>query len=175
VRLLQWVHHVYHEAIPEPWYVIFWLYTCGMVFLLDRHCNISGNDCMSFWNPCLDTLRLYQSTHRTAVRSLRLLELSDKTLFPATRSQTRAQTPVAQQSQPLQGPPQGFARYQTHAGGIRSGLNTETLSAVPEQPHSISTWGEPGEELPSLWLDDQFDFAWLGTLPFDLNLDENIE
>ena len=34
--------------------------------------------------------------------------------------------------------------------------------------------GNPQEELPSFWLDDQFDIAWLGTLPFDLNFDETM-
>ncbi|OCT48682.1 hypothetical protein CLCR_04542 [Cladophialophora carrionii] len=181
VLLLEWVHRAYLEAIPEPWYVIFWLYTCGMVFLLDRHCNISGNDCMSFWNPCLDTLRLYQSTHRTAVRSLKLLELSERSLFPASRAQARAQTSTSvapQSQQPVHGPAQGHARYQMDAaggGGVRVGLNPETLSPVAEQPHSISTWSGPEGELPSLCLDDQIDFAWLGTLPFDLYSDENLD
>ncbi|ETI26439.1 hypothetical protein G647_03216 [Cladophialophora carrionii CBS 160.54] len=181
VLLLEWVHRAYLEAIPEPWYVIFWLYTCGMVFLLDRHCNISGNDCMSFWNPCLDTLRLYQSTHRTAVRSLKLLELSERSLFPAPRAQARAQTSTSvapQSQQPVHGPAQGSARYQMDAaggGGVRVGLNPETLSPVAEQPHSIITWSEPEGELPSLCLDDQIDFAWLGTLPFEFNSDEHLD
>ncbi|EXJ56535.1 hypothetical protein A1O7_06879 [Cladophialophora yegresii CBS 114405] len=175
VLLLEWVHRAYLEAIPEPWYVIFWLYTCGMVFLLDRHCNISGNDCTSFWKPCLGTLRLYQSTHRTAVRSLKLLELSERSLFPAPRAQARAQTStsVAPQSQQ---PVEGSARYQmaVGGGGVRVDLNTEALAPVQEQPHSISTWSGPEGEWPSLYLDDQIDFAWLGTLPFGFDSDENL-
>ncbi len=164
VMLLQWVHQVYREAIPEPWYVIFYLYTCGMVLLLDRHSSISGEDGLLSWDTCLRTLRFYESTHRTAFRCVKLLELSNKSFFPATRSQKSSQTltgPQFQSTLVSQNP----AYLQPDDINSGSSFATGDARYLPNQAHESGGQGDVHEEVPSLWL-EELDLAWLGTLPF---------
>ncbi|KAK5728225.1 hypothetical protein LTR17_012130 [Elasticomyces elasticus] len=37
-NLIDLVHRTNNDLLPEPWYVVFYMYTCGMVILAHRHC-----------------------------------------------------------------------------------------------------------------------------------------
>jgi hypothetical protein len=164
--LLQWVHQMHREAIPEPWFVIFYMYTCGMALLLDRHGRISEHGCLTSWNACIETLRFYETTHKTAFRCVRLLELSDRSLFVTTASQTRPQTSECESSRC-----EGSER--TRAAGANE-IDRDLPVSTTDQGLVLDQPFETEQQLPSYVLDDQFDFAWLGTVPFDLNFDEGI-
>ena len=56
------------------------MYTCAMVLLVAHVCpsvTSTSADLKMGWMRCLEILRIYQETSRTALRCVRLLELTE--------------------------------------------------------------------------------------------------
>ncbi|KAK7219060.1 hypothetical protein V2G26_007063 [Clonostachys chloroleuca] len=77
VLLLAWLDRTKSDAMPEPWFTIFYLYTCGMVLLVHRHGVRDVEETNLAWTKCLDVLTSLETGSRTARRCLKVLQLSN--------------------------------------------------------------------------------------------------
>lgn len=137
-----------------------------MVLLIHRK-SAPGEDNINLaWEQCIGALQTYSTTSRTAMRCVKLLELSESSSYslpnfpggPQHVSQTGALAPSL--SQP---------RTDDH-------LDLHTIIAGDE-PMPDFSFQEMQEGywngFPAVSMDDQIDLAWLSTAPFQLGFDED--
>ncbi|RVX69751.1 hypothetical protein B0A52_06396 [Exophiala mesophila] len=172
VATMAWVHQHNIKAAIEPWYTVFYMYTCAMILLVDRLCqadNSRTERTINIWNSCLEVLDRYQAKSRTARRCVKLLKLSEESFFAATRA---AGQDTAAPAIPLA----NIQRNESTKFDAGAGQNFYQQLDVSEISHpdliDPRESQNVGESWSSHWTDDQIDLAWLGTLPFDLDFDE---
>lgn len=143
-----------------------------MVLLVHRHCASDHlEETNHGWTKCLDVLTSYMTTSRTALRCLKLLQLSDgsfRSRPPFSQAPPAAAAPEAVQNNPhdIAGPHHAWS-----AGGnpdlpaAAMGVGVGTDDGIPnyqDVPHDL------GDDFTVSWMDDQIDLAWLSTVPFEL-------
>lgn len=144
-----------------------------MVLVVNRLCQADHSKTtrtVNIWNNCLGVLEHYQAKHRTASRCVKLLKLSEESFFTAAGEARQQTAPFAMSHVDAQ--QHESTNIATEAGHPlyqpvdMSGISHPDL-IDPRETQNV------GESWSSHWMDDQIDLAWLGTLPFDLDFDEN--
>ncbi|KAF5710880.1 c6 transcription factor [Fusarium mundagurra] len=182
IALIDWIYNTKREFISEIWYILFYLYTSGMVLLLQRHSRIlyQSNAVDVAWAKCLRILRQYETHSVTAMKSLRLLELGDGfRSYPVSR---RGATPMSP----------GRAKNSREAADMDNvDMTSDQLGLSPQNGRTAGWHQDAGpvdngtsgvnsmnplldcdEADLNAWMDDQIDLAWLSALPFDFSLED---
>lgn len=140
-----------------------------MVLLVHRHCVRDVEETNHAWTKCLNVLASYETGSRTALRCLKLLQLSDSCFLARNPPSTseRATERSRQDAAPRpnnQAWPESSNSYYPRAMGENFGMSDHRESF-------------PGQEdgFAASWMNDQIDLAWLSAVPFELGPDDWID
>ncbi|KAK5697228.1 hypothetical protein LTR97_007363 [Elasticomyces elasticus] len=160
-NLIDLVHRTNNDLLPEPWYVVFYMYTCGMVILAHRHCFGIHKDVDIAFTKCVSILTSYHCSSNTALRCTRVLELGSKTF--ACRADTVSDTDVSQDG--MQRPLSPVTSHESYGNGVNA-WDGDVFNAELVAPLGAGLL-QNYDQLPDLWMDDQIDWAWLSKAPFE--------
>lgn len=130
---------------------------------MHRH-NGSDLEDKSYWTRCIAGLKRYETTKRTALKCIKVLELTAQSFAQKLLFSTSARDANRLPQMPPVNPP--FA-----TGNLPLQLDKDWEANVPDM-HVINPAGIDSAGLPNLILDESIDFSWLSAAPFELDPDE---
>lgn len=138
-----------------------------MIFLAQRHCFPDSADLRVPGTKCLDVLRSYHNTSPTAVRCIKLLELSDRIITTRPTSADKADLQSREAIGHLPSPSSGQFEASVDVNDFHAFSSNIPAFSTPDLSQGQF------DSVSDLWMDDHIDWAWLSTLPFDLDSEIN--